>query len=317
MRSFLTGLAIVATISAFAQPKQGPVTKNYEGTNQPRYKGQFKDDKPVGTFTYFLRNGEKSAEVVHQGNGVSYAKNFHANGKVSSEGKYINQKKDSVWTFYKEDGALLSREGYKSDLKEGKSLVYMPNGVPALEQNYTNGKLNGKVFTYLESGKVRTEDNFVNDIINGPSIIYADNGQLLKEGNYLNGKRNGIWKEFNTDGTIHATVEFKNDVEGKQVRLNGEFMEYYDNELPKALYTYKDGRLNGPFFEYQEGGSWETVEKEDPRSGDKDTYRVPKNHFLKRKGSYVNDKLSGKIQLYGPQGALEKAENYTNGVKQP
>ncbi len=98
--------------------------------------------------------------------------------------------------------------------------------------------------------------------------------------------------------------------------MNGIFEEYYSTELPKAKYTYKNGKPDGPFIEYQEGASWELVEKEDPLTQEKNTYRVPKDQKIKRKGTYLNGKLNGKVDTYGPYGAVVQSETYLNGELQ-
>lgn len=296
--------------------KQGPWKKTYENSTQVRYEGQFKDNQAVGKFSYFERNGKLSATLEHTGNGVSYAKNFYESGVLSSEGKYYQQKRDSVWTFYDAGGKILSKEGYAQDIKSGKSQVFHANGSVSLEQNYTDGKLNGPVFTYFENGKLQSEDNFVNDQITGTSKGFFATGIIRTEGSYVNGKKNGIWKEYNEDGTVYQQQRFTNDVGEKPVWMNGVFQEFFDNELPKATYTYKNGLADGPFMEYQDGGTWEFVEKVDPLTEEKNTYRIPKNHYLKRKGSYLKGKLNGKLDLFGTNGGIVNSENYLNGELQ-
>ncbi|MES2629088.1 MAG: hypothetical protein V4616_08990 [Bacteroidota bacterium] len=292
--------------------KQGPWSKNHPN-GQKRYEGQFINDKPTGTFTYYDPSGKLSNTVQHVGNDVSYAKSFNAAGTVVSEGKYIGQQKDSVWNFYNEQGKLLSAETYVKGDKTGIQKVFYSNGTLSTEQHYLKGKLDGAVISYFENGKTQSENHFVNDQISGVSKTYYLNGTLKDEGPYLAAMRNGVWKYYNEDGSLRQEIEYKNDVIVREKRVNGQFEEFFDTELPKAAYQYKNGKLDGPFFEYQDGGSWDYVEKKDRRSEETNTYRVPKNHKLKRKGSYLNGQLNGKIEVYGPNGFVVKTENYVNG----
>ena len=45
--------------------KQGQWSKLHPGTKVYQYKGQFKDDKPVGTFMYYYQSSKLKAIVKH------------------------------------------------------------------------------------------------------------------------------------------------------------------------------------------------------------------------------------------------------------
>src|SRR5680860_997814 len=82
--------------------KQG-LWKKYHPNGMIRYKGNFKDDKPVGEFKYFYDSGKLQAKISHFGE-ESYANNYYETGEVKATGKYENQLKDSIWTLYDRDG---------------------------------------------------------------------------------------------------------------------------------------------------------------------------------------------------------------------
>ncbi len=321
MRLLLIWTILLLTLSSVAQNvtdsqgrKQGSWKKNYPNSKQIRYEGQFKDDQPIGEFSYYGTDGKIVTKVKHTGSGVSYSTSFNPLGKIVSSGKYINQKKDSVWTFYNEEGKLLSEETYLNDMLHGYNKVFYANGQASLIQQFRNNKLNGTVTTYLENGTKRTENTFLNDTINGPSTTYFPNGKVNSEGQYSKGVKTGTWKEYNEDGSLRTVSEYRNDVAVETVKVNGVFLEYFGNELPKASYTYKDKVLDGPFVEYQEGGSWELVDKVDPLSQETNKYRVPKNHFIKQKGTYLNGKLHGKLEIFDKFGNVSKTVIYANGI---
>ena len=109
-RPSLLILALGLAASAFAQPpasvnrkhaqgrKQGPWEKPWADSQQLRYQGQFKDDKPVGTFTYFSTAGKVESTVAHYATGdASRARHFHPDGKLMAEGRYVGEQKDSIW----------------------------------------------------------------------------------------------------------------------------------------------------------------------------------------------------------------------------
>ncbi len=325
MTRILLFLFVFSSTALIAQPvnqtdakgqKQGVWKKTYEGSQQLRYEGQFKNNLPVGVFTYYAKSGKITTKLQHREDGTSFAQNFYETGKLSSEGKYKGQKKDSTWLFYDEQTRLLSSEDYKDDLRNGMVRVFYQSGKVSREQSYLNGLPNGKAISYYENGMPQTEDNYANNMLNGESKIFGPKGNLTQKGHYQNNVRDGEWSTYNDDNSLRSTIAYKDNQPGKLVMVNGVFDEFFNNELLKARYTYKNGKLDGPFVEYYDGGTWELVEKVDPRSEEKETYRIEKNHFVKRKGAYQNGLLQGRLEEYSANGTLNNVVNYINGKAQ-
>src|SRR5688572_22691299 len=102
-----------------AGKKQG-VWKKKDAAGKMLYEGQFIDDKPSDTFTYYYPSGEVKAINHFSDKGrIARAQLFHLNGKKMAEGKYVVEKKDSVWKFYNEEGVLIAEENYVFDKKDG------------------------------------------------------------------------------------------------------------------------------------------------------------------------------------------------------
>ena len=77
------------------------------------YEGDFIDDIPAGKFTYFMIRVNLGVFGCFQIKGtVTRTKMFDAAGNITAEGKYINQKKDSIWKYYNHEGKLISDEEY-------------------------------------------------------------------------------------------------------------------------------------------------------------------------------------------------------------
>jgi len=115
MKKILLLLFLLQVLFPFAQTtdangkKQGYWKKKDETGNHLLYEGEFKDNKPVGRFKYYYPNDSVRAIMNFKQEGkVAYAKLFHSTGKRMGEGKYIQEIKDSVWTYYDESGTLLS-----------------------------------------------------------------------------------------------------------------------------------------------------------------------------------------------------------------
>lgn len=174
--------------------KQGTWSKTFPNSRIYQYKGQFKDNKPVGTFTYYYITNTVKAVIKHGANAArSEAIFYHENGKLMSYGIYRNLKKDSTWLNFTEIGKLLSTENYSNDLLNGKKTTYFTNNNPDDKRqrilsvaNYTMGQFNGE---YLE---------------------YYENGAISEKGTYAMGKKIGFWERNTLSGKLLIRERYKN-----------------------------------------------------------------------------------------------------------
>ncbi len=190
--------------------KQGKWVKKYSN-GAIRYTGFFIDNNPIDTFRYFFPTGKLKAVSVYSHNGeVVYTKTFYINGKPMAKGKFINKKKDSIWTFYNQsNGKKVSQENYHMGKKNGKSIVYYPeNEKPAMQITYLNGKKNGKWIRYYSSGTLQTVGFYINDTLNGKFVSYFLNGKVQLKGQYKKGLQNGNWITYDTTGKIVSKKYF-------------------------------------------------------------------------------------------------------------
>lgn len=64
----------------------------------------------------------------------------HHNGRVSSEGVYINGSKEGMWQFWWDNGQLRSEGMYRNGLKHGVWKRWRKTGLVLLKYVYTNGR---------------------------------------------------------------------------------------------------------------------------------------------------------------------------------
>ncbi len=232
------------SISAFAQVPDGvyPNVTDAKGLKQGAWKklddqgtcvyiGQFKDDKPYGVFTYFDTDGKKMTEMDFLNGGpVAYGKMFGVNGMLQAQGKYLNQLKDSLWTFYTDDGLLLSEEWYVNGKKEGKSVTYHPGTKqPAEIVNYKNGLEEGPWVQYYQDGKKEGEGVYLDGNYDGKQVWYFPDGKINIMGNYQHAVKDGIWVYYTEDATTGYTIKGKETwklgkcVSGEQVIKDDDF----------------------------------------------------------------------------------------------
>ncbi len=202
MKVYLSLFICLLSLSLFAQvnqtdakgKKQGVWEKVYPGTRVYMYRGEFKDDKPIGTFTYFYKSGKTKAVIEHSNTPRSMGYFYHETGGVMSYGIYINQKKDSIWVNWDKIGRLSSRESFKNDSLHGMKVIYYlaPEGDksqrPATIYNYDNGQLHGAFKEYFDMGKLKAT------------------------GTYDHNKKTGIWESYHVEGGKMNLERYKNGV---------------------------------------------------------------------------------------------------------
>lgn len=235
MKFISTVLFLLITLGSFSQmnqvdakgKKQGEWGKTYPRSIVYQYRGQFKDDKPVGTFTYFYPNKKVKAVVQHDANGIrSVANLYHDNGEIMSIGIYINGKKDSVWMNFGPSGRLSNTETYKADSLHGKKTIYyVPEEVTDKrrivlgEYNYVNGKMDGAFKEYFDNKTIKQTGAYVNGRRQGEWITYHPGGQKMALDRYKNGVKHGWFIAYDGSGKEINRMYFYNGEEYKGERL--------------------------------------------------------------------------------------------------
>jgi antitoxin component YwqK of YwqJK toxin-antitoxin module len=187
-----------------------------------RYAGQFESGLPVDTFFYYYPAGQLQTIMVHVGPKSAYAKMFYSTGDLMAEGKYFEQKKDSIWQTYGADEVLVSRGGYISGAKYGRWETYYKNGKIAEVVFYENDIEVDDYRSYYDNGNVLEETQYVNGFLEGVSTFYDENGNKLLKGIYKKSMRSGKWIYYKTNGTVDKIVEYK---DGKPLDENFNVIE--------------------------------------------------------------------------------------------
>jgi len=176
--------------------KQGVWNKKYPGSNTFIYKGQFKDDKAIGEFSYYYESGNIKSVVKHFPNSnLSFAVFYFENEAVLSEGFYKNQLKDSVWSNFTPSGALSSKESFLQNQLNGETIIY-----------YTEGQIDNNVLIPLSIS------NYKKDTLNGLCTEFFSTGKIKKKGVFQNGLKIGEWLEYHPNGQIAQKVNYKKDL---------------------------------------------------------------------------------------------------------
>lgn len=219
MRFSIIVFVVSMVFSGFAQPgevnkldakglKQGKWQKTFDGSRVFQYKGQFKNDKPVGKFTYFYESSKVKAVIIHDENSNrSTAYYFHENGALMSNGIFRDQKKDSVWVNFGPSERLSNKETYRNGLLNGKKIIYYvpedindKSQIPAAVYTYKDGVLNGDFKEYFENLSVKTKGQYENNKKVGIWERYHPNGKKMTLTRYRLGHRHGWCMAYDATG---------------------------------------------------------------------------------------------------------------------
>ena len=214
--------------------KQGEWIKYYDNSDIIRYKGQFKDDKPVGKFVYYYENKVIRTIMIHDEKTTrTEAFYYHANNELIAHGIYRDQKKDSIWTHFLPTGHYSYEETYKDGELNGERITYygpeVTNDKSKLvlrKANYTNGRLNGEFIEYFPDGIIRAKGKYSNGVLDGVVVKNHPNGRPMIEERWKGRQKHGWWKTFDESGQEVGRIYYKNGV-----LLEGKVLDEYLKEL--------------------------------------------------------------------------------------
>ncbi len=210
---FISSLISAQNINQFdAKGKRhGIWKKNFEGTNQVRYQGEFSHGKEIGLFKFYKYLKKKSVltatKQFNEKDRIADVKFLSSRGKVISEGKMIGKLYVGKWVYYHNDSSkIMTLENYNDKGKlHGKRFVYYEDSQIAEEANYVNGSQEGISTWYSKDGVIVKVFIYENNELHGLAKYYDEEGVMLVEGVYKRGKKTGIWKYYNNGKLVKET----------------------------------------------------------------------------------------------------------------
>ena len=146
------------------------------------------------------------------------------------ESFFLNEIKDSLWSWW------------------------YPNGKKASEAFYKNGNPEGHGISWYHSGNKYIEGNFVKGKQEGLCITFNDDGSIKDSGRYSAGLLQGSWlmnDEKLVNGHVVSTRYIKTY---KKNILDGEFIKYYPSGNTEMICKYKNGELQGEYILFYPSG---------------------------------------------------------------
>ena len=208
--------------------KQGKWIKKHDN-GQIRYKGQFVDDMPVGTFYYYFKDGKLKSMLDYDNKGNARCEMFHENGNIAATGKYNkNRERIGDWEFHYENGVTSAKIPYENNKAHGKVFIYYTDGSLLLECNYNNGTLDGEYKKYFKHGARQILGTYKNGSRNGHFKVFDTSDRLIEEGPFINGLRHGTFIKY--EGVQGPdTIEYINNKPENWEELNEELQKQLED----------------------------------------------------------------------------------------
>ena len=191
--------------------RHGIWKKNFEGTKQVRYQGEFIHGKEIGLFKFYKYIKKRSVltatKQFNEKDNIADVKFISSRGKVISEGKMIGKLYVGKWVYYhKNSKKVMTHETYDNNGKlDGKRIVYYDHGKIAEEANYISSSLEGVSIWYSKNGVIIKVFIYENNELHGLAKYYSEEGVMLAQGSYKRGKKTGIWKYYNNGKLVKKT----------------------------------------------------------------------------------------------------------------
>jgi antitoxin component YwqK of YwqJK toxin-antitoxin module len=170
------------------------------------YKGMFQNNRPVGGFERYYETGLLQARMRYSGDYVE-AVHYSEVGQLIAKGRYCNNKKDSIWTYY-DNKKVISKESYLDNKRNGKSILFYLDGSVQDECEWRNGLKDGLWIKYYINGNKMLEAHYLNSKLNGSFLTFSEKGMKASEGAFLNSLKEGEWKYYDDAGKLVLVVNY-------------------------------------------------------------------------------------------------------------
>lgn len=177
---------------------------------------------------------------------------YHQNGQVRYTGEFKNNEPLGEFLYYSEKGELTAKINYEK--RKGKEMqpqlstcvLYSKDGKVIARGNYIDRKKHQQWEYFSENGGgLILKENYDNGLLTGIAVAYSPTTQIIiEETEYLNGIKNGACNKYYDNGRPMVKMSYKND------KLDGNYISYYPNGIPKEEGMFKDGIKIGEWKTY-------------------------------------------------------------------
>lgn len=247
-----------STMAEFEDPLE---KKEYYADSTLKYKGAFRDNKPIGVHRSYNNKGVIIDGALYDMNGTLIGRGitqengdksgewvfYFPDGKKESEGLYSDGRKSGLWKFYYPDETVKQTGNFRDGKYDGPWRFYSEVGDLQKEEEYAHGRRNGLSIEYDDEGEKILEGMYQDDQRQGYWEIRI--GDIISKGKYAYDEKNGVWES----SYLNGGKAFKGDyIGGKE---NGTHVYYYQNGQIEHNEQWKSGKAVKNWNYYNENGS--------------------------------------------------------------
>ena len=204
--------------------KQGAWKKTYDNGTL-LYETYFIDDKPVGDYKRYDKNGDIYAHLIHDSvTEFARAEFFHNNGKKAAVGNYLGKNKDSIWNYFDDSGILYLQESFKAGVKHGAFKKYTSEKILIEEIYWKYGAKEGSWKKFFTGGQIMWEANYIDNKLDGEAKSWFKSGKVYKEGVFRNDLMEGPWLKYKENGNLEKIYQYKKGVSPEADKENDKMM---------------------------------------------------------------------------------------------
>lgn len=182
---------------------------------QLAFRGQYRDDQPVGLGEGFDEDGKPNNITDNEAKTV-VRYDYYGTRQLKSVVRTKDGKKHGLQEDYYPSGRKMNETGYEADQQSGKYAAWWENGNQASTGFY---KL------------IRQPEGYYNSVKHGTFKEYQENGILQREENYVDGNPNGIFRRYYKNGKLTEEGEYK--TENNRSNKTGVWRYYYESGAKK------------------------------------------------------------------------------------
>ncbi len=127
-----------------------------------------------------------------------------SNGRLSTEGAYVDGRQDGAWTSYWPDGRVHEQTQYARGLQDGAWVVYAAGGGIEVRGAYRHGKQHGTWTWWHPNGRKKGVTVYVDGKEQGRATEWDEGGAVVSDGAYVRGRQVGLWIESHARGSYCA-----------------------------------------------------------------------------------------------------------------
>lgn len=255
----------------------------------------------------FYENGTPKHVIPYNGEFIDgIAEYFHSNGRLRCRIAYnMGNVVDGVVPVIDEDGEVFRIDVWKG----GHCEVYTVDHKLLGKFSLFNGKAEGEEVWYHPNGVLK-ETAFCKDgKYEGHRKFYDEKGNLYDDAIFVNDRRHGIRVLYHENGAVRETIPYVDD------KACGEAIHYFPDGKIFRRRNFVDGFIEGLETLYHENGSVRALlhYQKDLLHG-RCEYFFPNGNVRKVVECKVGEVVDGKVQIYNPDGTLDREEVWENGT---